>query len=266
MELRRDDLDGGNPFDWGRTSSDYAKYRDIYPPVFYEKLAGHGLGVKGQACLDVGTGTGVIPRNMYKFGADWTGIDISENQIEMARMLSEKKSMKIKYQTVAVEDVAYPEESFDVITACQCFVYFDKARALPNLARMLKKDGLFVVLFMSWLPDRHELTRLSKESVERANPSWNGGEGIFDEPMKFEDIVYDYFDEAFHEEYYADVEFSPEKWHGRVKSCRGMGASMPPEKIARWEKEHLAILKKYMPTTMNIPHFIQCTALRPKSR
>lgn len=31
-------IDGGKPFDWGRTSDDYAKYRDIYPPIFYKKF------------------------------------------------------------------------------------------------------------------------------------------------------------------------------------------------------------------------------------
>ena len=264
MEISRADLDGGKGFDWGRTSADYAKYRDIYPPIFYEKIAARGLGVKGQNCLDLGTGTGVIPRNMYKFGAKWTGTDISENQIEMARVLSEKAGMDIHYETVPTEKVPYADGAFDLITACQCFVYFDKPKALPNIARMLKKDGIFLVLFMSWLPEKHELTRLSKESVERANPSWNGGEGIFDQPMKFEPVVYEYFEEAFHEEYYADVEFTPEKWHGRVKSCRGIGASLPPEEIAAWEKEHLALLARFMPEPTIIPHYIQCTGLRAK--
>ena len=26
-------IDDGKPFDWGKTSEDYAKYRDIYPEV-----------------------------------------------------------------------------------------------------------------------------------------------------------------------------------------------------------------------------------------
>jgi len=30
------------------------------------------------------TGTGVLPRNMYRFGAAWTGTDISENQSLLA--------------------------------------------------------------------------------------------------------------------------------------------------------------------------------------
>ena len=67
----------GKPFDWGRTSQDYAKYRDIYPPEFYEKLVKLRLCTDGQRVLDLGTGTGVLPRNMYRYGAKWTGIDIS---------------------------------------------------------------------------------------------------------------------------------------------------------------------------------------------
>lgn len=39
MEIKNTSIDCGNAFDWGRTSSDYAKYRGIYPPIFYEKIA-----------------------------------------------------------------------------------------------------------------------------------------------------------------------------------------------------------------------------------
>ena len=72
------DIDSGKPFDWGRTSSDYAKYRDIYPEVFYEKIHSLGIGTSCQNVLDIGTGTGVIPRNMHHYGAKFTGTDISE--------------------------------------------------------------------------------------------------------------------------------------------------------------------------------------------
>ncbi len=45
--------------------------------------------VKGQSVLDIGTGTGVLPRNMYSYGAQWTGADISPEQIEQAKLLGE---------------------------------------------------------------------------------------------------------------------------------------------------------------------------------
>lgn len=79
MNIKDKRIDGGNAFDWGRTSKEYAKFRDIYHVEFYEHIAGRGWCVKGQSVLDIGTGTGVIPRNMYKFGAAWSAADISEN-------------------------------------------------------------------------------------------------------------------------------------------------------------------------------------------
>ena len=118
MEIRNKSIDDGKAFDWGRTSEDYAKYRDIYPKVFYEKIARRNLCINGQKVLDLGTGTGVLPRNMYHFGAEWTGTDISENQILMARLLSDKSNMNIQYHTVAAEDIDFPDNTFDVITAC----------------------------------------------------------------------------------------------------------------------------------------------------
>ena len=36
--IKKNNIDHGKGFDWGRASSDYAKYRDIYPPKLYQKL------------------------------------------------------------------------------------------------------------------------------------------------------------------------------------------------------------------------------------
>ncbi len=89
MNISDKKIDGGKPFDWGRTSADYARYRDIYPQEFYDTIIQRGLCTAGQSVLDLGTGTGVLPRNMYRYGAKWVGTDISENQIEQARRLSQ---------------------------------------------------------------------------------------------------------------------------------------------------------------------------------
>lgn len=137
--ITNNSIDNGKPFDWGRASSDYAKYRDIYPEEFYQKILSFGLCKDGQKVLDIGTGTGVIPRNMYRFGADFTGTDISENQIEQAKKLSAESDMDIDFLCCPTEKLDFPEESFDVITACQCFFLFRSRRYGRKTRRYAEK-------------------------------------------------------------------------------------------------------------------------------
>lgn len=132
MGIQNKKIDAGKAFDFGKTSSDYAKYRDIYPEVFYQKIIEKSLCVNGQSVLDLGTGTGVLPRNMYRYGAKWTGTDISENQIVEAKRLASEFEMDIDFYPIATENIDFPDHSFDVITACQCFWYFDHEKWLRN--------------------------------------------------------------------------------------------------------------------------------------
>lgn len=39
MAIVNKNIDNGTPFDWGKASSDYARFRDIYPQKFYKKYA-----------------------------------------------------------------------------------------------------------------------------------------------------------------------------------------------------------------------------------
>ena len=253
-------IDSGRAFDWGKTSQDYAKYRDIYPPQFYDKLIQRGLCVKGQTVLDIGTGTGVLPRNMYRYGAKWTGRDISPEQIAQARRLSE--GMDIDYAACPTEDVDFPDGSFDVITACQCFWYFDHENVWRKLHRMLAPDGRILVLYMAWLPGEDALAAASEALVLRYNPGWTGaGETVH--PIWVPACYDEGFERVFHEEYYLDVPFTRESWNGRMKACRGVGASLTPDEAAAWEREHLAMLAD-APETFTIRHYAALAELRKK--
>lgn len=263
MEIKNKNIDGGKAFDWGKTSSDYAKYRDIYPSIFFRKVADRGLCINGQRILDLGTGTGVVPRNMYRYGAEWTGADISENQIAQAKVLAEKDGMNINFIVSAAEDIDFPDCSFDVITACQCFFYFDYDAVIPKIAKLLKKGGRFVILFMAWLPDEDMIAGESEKLVLKFNPGWTGG-GYKRVPLFVPEIAGKYFDTEAVEGYDLMVPFTRETWNGRMKACRGIGASLTPEEIGKWEKAHMELLEKTAPPSFEVLHHAAMTILKRK--
>ncbi|MCM1299981.1 MAG: class I SAM-dependent methyltransferase [Firmicutes bacterium] len=257
--MKNQAIDGGNFFDWGKTSQDYAKYRDIYPKEFYGKIADLGCCQTGQRVLDLGTGTGVLPRNMYSYGAKWTGTDASENQIEQAKLLSQ--GMDIDYYALPAEKSDFPEDSFDVITACQCFWYFDHAALMPRLHKMLKKDGSILILCMAWLPFEDKTALESERLVLKYNPDWSGG-GETVHPIDIPKCYYEKFKLVCHEEYPLSVKFTRESWNGRMKACRGIGASLSQEKISQWEEEHKKMLEETVPEEFYVKHYAAIACLK----
>lgn len=261
MKIVDPNIDSGKAFDWGRASEDYAKYRDIYPEEFYQRIVRRNLCVNGQTVLDLGTGTGVLPRNMYRFGAKWTGTDISQEQVEKAKELS--AGMNIEYYTMSAESLSFPDETFDVITACQCFWYFDHERIMPVLHRILKPDGRILVLYMAWLPFEDKIAGESEKLVLKYSPDWSGkGETVH--PIAIPKCYHEKFELVHHEEYPLKVHFTRESWNGRMKACRGVGASLSESEIAKWEKEHLALLDKIAPAEFDILHYAAIAELKKK--
>ena len=250
--MKRKNIDLGNEFDWGKASENYAKYRDIYPVEFYKKILDLGYCKSGQNVLDLATGTGVLPRNMYSYGAKWTGVDISENQIKYAKELS--KGLDIEYIVSPVEELDFKENFFDVVTAAQCFMYFDKKTLIPKIHKWLKPGGHLLIMFMDWLPFESEIAYKSEELILKYNPSWTGkGSTRYD--VKTPDWLGNMFKVSNKIAFDTDVDFTRDSWHGRIKACRGIGTgALSDEEIAKWEKEHKAMLSSY-PKKFTIPHY-----------
>ena len=249
--IRLDHVDRGKGFDFGKSARDYAKYRDIYPESFYEKLLFFGVGTAGQRVLDLGTGSGVIPRNMARFGAKFTGADISADQIEQAKALS--AGMDIDYIVCSADQTGFPDSAFDAVIAAQCFWYFDVPTAIPEIHRVLKPGGRFAVLSMNGLPRESAILAKSEELVLQYNPDWNGNN--FDRAKL---APFDWAENLFYAEtlhtYVEDLQFTREAWCGRMRACRGVGASLPPDLVAEYDREHDAALKAMADDRFYIPH------------
>lgn len=261
MEIQDKRIDHGKAFDWGRTSQDYARYRDIYPEAFYAKIRECGLCRPGQTLLDLGTGTGVLPRHLAAYGGSWIAADISENQIAQAKQLS--RDLPIQYLVCAGEDLRFPENTFDGITACQCFWYFQHETMAPLLSHMLKPGGKFLALVMEWLPGEDAVAAASEEMILKYNPLWSGS-GETMHPIAIPDCYKQVLHVNGHEEFLLDVPFTRESWHGRIRACRGIGASLPEEKLEQWEQEHWEMLCRIAPAQFTVRHYAALAELEKK--
>ncbi|MBQ2964008.1 MAG: class I SAM-dependent methyltransferase [Clostridia bacterium] len=247
--MKIENIDNGNTFDFGKTSAEYAKYRDIYPKELYHRLYELGVGHKGCSWLDIGTGTGVLPLNMYLYGADIKAIDISECQIDAGKLLAKEKGAEnIEFSVSPAEETPFEDNSFDCITAAQCFWYFDREKIIEEIKRLLKPNGIFVKIYMSYtLLD--EIAKRSHTLVKTLNKNWtpgaSGSKDMYNHP--FVNGQLDIFD--------CKLPFTRESWHGRMIACRGTKASMDKETLVRWEKAHTELLSKY-PKEFEINHKI----------
>ena len=261
--IKNTKIDNGRAFDWGRTSQDYAKYRDIYPPAFYRKILDIGACVQGQRVLDMGTGTGVLPRNLYQYGADFTGIDLSENQIKQAAALAREQNMKIEFLCVPAENMNFPDKSFDVVTACQCFTYFDHETLAPQLRKILRPDGRLIVLYMAWLPFEDPIAGQSEALILKYNPEWTGCKEER-HPIAVPEAYHPYFTPESQEVFDLKVPFTRESWNGRMKACRGVEASLSEKEIVDFDAEHRKLLDEIAPPAFEVLHYTAITVLRVK--
>ena len=254
------DIDNGKTFDWGNTSEDYAKYRDIYPEEFYQSILELGLCRDGQKVLDIGTGTGVLPRNMYRYGASWIGTDISENQIAQARRLASTNDMDISFYVCPAEEVDYPEDTFDVITVCQCIWYLDAKVIAGKFAHMLKPGGKLLILYMGWLPYEDPIAGKSEEIILKHNPNWSSyGDTVH--PVYVPEELLTEFDKELQREFRVDVSFTRESWHGRMRACRGVGAAMDENALHAWNEEHIRMLQENAPEVFDVKHYVSMAEL-----
>ncbi len=253
--MKFNNIDHGKSFDFGKTSSEYAKYRDIYPKEMYDKLYALGVGHKGEKWLDIGTGTGVLPFNLCHNGADITGIDISEEQINAAKAIAKERNISnINFIATPAENNGFADNSFDCITAAQCFWYFDREKIISEIKRLIKPCGMFVKIYMSYTLD-DEIAGKSHKLVKKLNQSWTSGassaKDIYNHPFPNGDL--DIFT--------CDIPFTKESWHGRMCACRGTMASMDEKTLAKWDEAHKKLLAEY-PEEITIKHKIYIASYR----
>ena len=241
--------------DFGRHSEDYARHRPGFPASFFDRIG----PLRGLRALDLGTGPGTVALELARRGADVLGIDVSRGQIEAAG--------RGRFAVARAESVPAPDGAFDLVTAGQCWVWFDHDAALGEARRVLRPGGRLVVAHYCYLPQRSAVARETEALILKHNPAWTmaGHSGVYPEYVdslqrqEFELVEQFCYDHA--------QQFTHDGWRGRMRTCNGIGSGPLSEaQVEAFDRELAQMLRRDHPKDpMTVWHRVWAVVVRKPS-
>jgi len=209
----------------------------------------------GQRILDLGTGTGSLGRLFAQRGCKVTGIDIAAALLDQARAADREASVETEYIKAPAEKTGLPEGGFDLVSAGQCWHWFDRPAVVQEANRLLRDGGLILIAHFDWLPFADNVVATTEGVILRYNPGWPyaGGTGLYPEWLtdlregNFADIETFSFD--------ISVPYTHEAWVGRVRASAPIAGTLAPETVHRFSGELKDVLgERYPQNPLVVPH------------
>jgi len=250
--------------DFGRRSEDYAVHRHGPPEAFFDRLETF-VPLEGTEVLDVGAGPGTVSIPLARRGARVTALDVAEEQLAAGRARVEHLGLsdRGRFERGTAEETGLDADSFALVTAGQCWHWFDSPAAFAEARRVLRPGGTVAVVAYSYLAEHSPIAADSEALILEFNPGWTmaGWTGLFpewiDEAVRtglelVEQFCWDY-----------DEPYSQADWRGRVRTCNGVGSGgLPPERVPEFDEALSALLARKYPDPMAVRHRLWCVVAR----
>lgn len=123
-------------------SKDWGKYSSKYTDLIFNVIDIYNLNV--HSVLDVACGTGILASELYSKNFEVSGIDISEDMINVAR----ENTKGIDFQVADMEKFTFDKKfqiitcAFDSINYLTCDIKMEKT--LKNILKHLDDNGVFI--------------------------------------------------------------------------------------------------------------------------
>lgn len=244
----------GGEVEFGRAAADYNRYRVPYPEELFNRLKTFDIDFAQSRLLDLGTGTGFLARGFARRGADVVGIDIDPALLAAARQVAEPGSQP-SYVRAAAEDLPLGDSAVGVVTAGQCWHWFDRERVAAAVYRAIEPGGVLIITHLDWLPLPGTVVAATEDLILEWNPEWRGAGRFGFYPAWAQDVIAAGFTAVETFSFDIDVSFTHEAWRGRIRASAGVGGSLTDEAVARFDDALAARLDDRFPAEpLEVPH------------
>lgn len=127
-------------------AENYVKYRPGYPEEIISWLQTNYVLPVSSTIADIGSGTGISSELFLKKGYSVTGVEPNAAMREMSEQLLEDYS---NFEAIdgTAEHTTLADQSIDVIVAGQAFHWFDVDKTKTEFLRILKPEGLVILIW-----------------------------------------------------------------------------------------------------------------------
>lgn len=239
---------------FGKAAEDYGTFRAGFPESIFDRLAAFNVGLPGQTVIDLGTGTGTLARGFAHNGCHVIGVDPDPRMIAEAQKLDRRNSVSVRYVEAKAESTGLDSGTADVVTAGQCWHWFDQPRAIAEVNRLLKAGGRLVIANFDWLPLAGNVVEATEELIIQYNPAWHFGGGLGMYPHYLPVLSQAGMRNIQTFSYDMDVPYSPEAWRGRIRASAGV-AALDADSAQEFDADLLRLLSSRFPSSvLAVPH------------
>lgn len=233
--------------DFGRTAADYATHRQGFPEPLWDRLEAMGIGFADRDLVDLGTGTGAVARALAGRGARVTALDPAPSLLAEAARLAALEGLDIEFREATAEATGLPGEAFDIVTAGQCWHWFDRRRASAEVFRLLRKGGRLAICHFDWIPEPGSVVEATEELILRFNPDWKFAGGMGVHPRWLRDMTRAGLTNVESFSFDWPARYSHAAWRGRIRASAGIAASLADDRVAAFDAAHARMLAERFP-------------------
>ena len=189
-----------------------------------------------------------------------TGIDIAPELLEVARQAAVERGLSAHFVEGRAEATGQDDAGFDLVSAGQCWWWFNADKAITEAKRILAPGGRLLICDFSYLPLPGNVAGRTEDLILQHNPGWTkaGWRGVHPEQVQALDRGGFRHVESF--SYATDVPFTHAGWRGRIRTCNGVGSTLSPEQVERFDADLAELLAREFPRELRVPHRVFATS------